>query len=272
MRIVFGSWKYLFKNLWYILPFAVAPGVFLTLSVDYGAISDLMRGFFSGTPRAHFLTYFSAFSLLRIDLLGGIYNICAFLCIAVFMTLMLSLVEKHMRLGKRTGSGAFAQFGNLLLSALGITLAYFVLYEIWAVVLSAVMFAVASVKSTVIVYLLDAGVFILFAVALLYLVTVCYLWFPCKQVTGFGNYDAFLYSYRLMSGVRGRLVLSLSISALAIAAAMIGLSFVHELIFCGVAFFLFTFAFLNFCVRMETVYFAADKIDREDLLRSYREL
>lgn len=126
MRIVFGSLKYLFKNIWYILPYAILPAVFFTLLLDYSAISDLVGAFFSGTPNSDFLLNFRAMSLLRIDLLGGIYTVCAFVCFVVFETLMLSVVEKHMRLGKRTMSGAFTQFGNLLLSVIGFTLVYFI--------------------------------------------------------------------------------------------------------------------------------------------------
>ncbi|MDE5897544.1 MAG: hypothetical protein K2H43_07005, partial [Clostridia bacterium] len=62
MRIVFGSWKYLFKNLWYVLPFAIVPAIFLALSLDYTAISSLVRSFFTGNPRAGFLDYFRAWS------------------------------------------------------------------------------------------------------------------------------------------------------------------------------------------------------------------
>ena len=39
MRTVFGSWKYIFKNLWFVLPFSVVPAVFMALSLDYDRIS-----------------------------------------------------------------------------------------------------------------------------------------------------------------------------------------------------------------------------------------
>ncbi len=272
MRIVFGSLKYLFKNIWYILPYAILPAVFFTLLLDYSAISDLVGAFFSGTPNSDFLLNFRAMSLLRIDLLGGIYTVCAFVCFVVFETLMLSVVEKHMRLGKRTMSGAFTQFGNLLLSVIGFTLVYFILYEAWVVALSAVFFALSSIGNMVVVCILNVLVFAVFSLALIYLITISYLWLPCKQMTGFGNYDAFLYSYRLVSSIRGKLIVSFMIFFATIAAAITGMSYLSELAFRGVMFVLFVFAFLNFGIRMEAVYFTADKLDREDLIRSYREL
>lgn len=272
MQIVFGSIKYIFRNIWYVLPYAIMPAVFLALLMDYSAISEIVTGFFTGAPQSDFLLNFSALSIVGIDLLSGIYTVCAFICFVVFLTLMLCFAEKHMRLGKRTPGGTLSQFGNLLLSVAGITLVYLVLYEVWAVALSAVLFALGAVSSPVLVCILDAIVFLIFAFALLYLASVFYLWLPCKQMTGFGNYNAFLYSYRMMTEVRGRLLLSLLLSFFAIAAVITGVSLVSDLVFRVVAFLLFVFGFLNFGIRMETVYFSADKLDREDLIRSYREL
>lgn len=272
MRIIFGSVKYLFKNIWYVLPYAVVPAVFLALLLDYSSISEIVSCFFSGKPKLDFLLNFRAFSLLRWDLLGGIYTVCAFAGFIVCETLMLSCVEKHMRLGKRNLNGAFSGFGYLLLSVAAITLLYFVMYEIWAVALSAVLFAVGAIKSNVLVCILGALVFLLFALVLIYLAGVFYLWLPCKQTTGFGAYDTFLYSYRMMTEIRGKLLLSFIISFFSLAAIVTGISFLPQLVFRLVMLFVFMFAFLNFGIRMETAYFAADKLDREDLIRSYREL
>lgn len=272
MKVVFGSVKYLFKNVWYVLPYAILPAVFLALLLDYSAISQIVAGFFTGKPQTHFLLNFRALSLLRLDVLGGIYTVCAFFGFTVCEALMLSHIEKHMRLGKRTLSGVLTGFGYLLLSVIGITLVYFVLYEVWAVALSAVLFAVGAIKSSVLVCILSAAVFLLFAFALIYLVQIFYLWLPCKQTTGFGVYNAFLYSYRMMTEIRGKLLLSFIISFFSIAAIITGFSLLPQLVFRLVMLFVFVFGFLNFGIRMETAYFAADKLDREDLIRSYREL
>lgn len=272
MRIVFGSWKYLFKNLWYVLPFALVPALFLALSLDYMAIAALVRGLFSGRPRAGFLDYFLAWSYVGNNVLGAIYSVCAYICVALFMTMMLSLIEKHMRIGKRTLSGAFAGFGSLAFTAFVITFVYLAMYEVWAIVLSSVLFAIAAIRSVAVVYVLDGLCFLIFSFVLLYLTTVFYLWFPSKQMTGFGWYDSFIHSYRLMSGVRWRVMLSLLISFAVTAAVVAGVALLPEFVFRLTLLVLFVFLFMNFGVRMETVYFETDKLDREDLLRSYREL
>ena len=272
MRIVFGSLKYCFKNLWYILPFAIVPGILLAFCLDYNSISAIVSDFFAGKPPADFLLIFYSLSLFHPNVWGIVFFVSAFIACAVFMALMLSLVEKHMRIGKRTGSGAFSQFFNLLAFSFGITLLYLVLFEIWAVVVSAVMFAVSAVKSVPTIYALDVMCFIFLTLILIYVMTVFYLWFPCKQITGLKNHDSLAYSYRLVTGVRGRLILSILISMAVGFVLIAGLSLLPQYVFYIVASLFVMLVFLNFGVRMETVYFATDKIDREDLIRSYREL
>lgn len=106
MRTVFGSWKYIFKNIWFLLPFAIVPAVFMALSLDYQCISKVWGDFFTGDPRAEFLDLFHAWSFLRVDsVLGLVYSLLAIVAAIFFLSLLLACVEKHMRLGKRTLSG-----------------------------------------------------------------------------------------------------------------------------------------------------------------------
>lgn len=268
MRTVFGSWKYVFRNIWFLLPFAVVPAVFMALSLDYQGLQAVWGGFFSGDPRAEFLELFRAWSFVRIDSwLGLIYSILAVVAVIFFMALLLAFVEKHMRLGKRTLSGIGAQFVNNLPSVIFAALAYLVLYEAWAVVLSAVMFAVSEISATATVYAADVVFILVFAFVLVYLATILYLWLPCRQMTGFRFFEAFLYSYRLTVGVRGKLVLSFAISLAALFVVLCACSFLPAAVFYIVGVAAFALLFLNFCVRMEAVYFETDKLDREDLRR-----
>ena len=55
METVFGSWKYVFKNILFLLPFAIVPAIFLSLSLDYTCIHAVWSGFFAGDPRAEYL-------------------------------------------------------------------------------------------------------------------------------------------------------------------------------------------------------------------------
>lgn len=272
MRTVFGSWKYLFKNLWFVLPFALAPAVFMSLSLDYGRIALLVRGFFSGAPQGEFLDFLHAWSIINFgSALGGIFSAAALICTVVCMALLVAFVEKHMRLGKRTFSGVGAQFKNVLPSAIFITLAYLVLYEIFAVVLSAVLYVISQADGIAVIYLLYCIAVLLFVFVLSYLATIFYLWLPCKLMTGSRFFEAFLYSYRLVVERRRKLILSFLISFIAgLVVLSCAAAFLPDYAFYAVGAALFVFLFLNFCIRMEAVYFDADALDREDELHSYR--
>ena len=272
MRIFFESWKYLFRNLWYVLPFSVVPAVFLALSFDYTAASDLMRAFMAGDPRVEFLHMLRALSLIRFDsVLSVVYSLLAFVCTVVFASFILAAVEKHMRIGKRNFNGVWAQFRRMLLPTFCIALLMLVLFEVWAIAVSAVCFALSALDVTALVYLGEFVVLCAFSAVLLHLVTVFFLWLPCIQITSFRPFDALIYSYRMVTNVRGRLFGSLALSffgAVIVTALCVLLpSFVCLI----VVFVLYLFLFPAFCVRMETVYFECDRLDREDRLRSYRE-
>lgn len=273
MQSVFEHWKYIFKNLWFVLPFAVTPAVFLALSVDFSDIELVAKSFFTGTFGLKFFEIFRAWSFLRLDsALGVIYSVLAVVCLVFFTSLLLGFVEKHMRIGKRTLSGVFSQLGSRIGAFIGIVLLFFALYELWALLLSAVLFAVSAIKAKALACFLFTLACLLFIGALFFLVSVFYLWLPCMQLTGFGAYNAFLYSYRLVIGVRWKLILSLAISYVPCFVILVGVSFGPDWLAGVIAFILFAFLYLSFCVRMETLYFETDKLDREDLLRSYREL
>lgn len=290
MKNFFDSWKYIVKNIWFVLPFAIIPAVFLALSLDYTAIGKMVVGIFTGfppeavldaveseaaavaiEPRMPFLTFFSAWSIIGITELNWIFSILAFVCIVVFAALMLFFVEKHMRIGKRTLSGITNGFFNNLLSVFVIALLYMVLYELWTLALSAMLFWISSIPELALVYILGAIAFAALLFGLLFVSTVFYLWLPCRQMTGFGFYHTFVYSYRLMLKVRWRLVLEFLISIIVAFIVLGGSALLPEFVFRMVGVVVFALFFLSFCIRMETVYFQTDKLDREDLIKHYKE-
>ncbi len=273
MRILFGNWKYLFANFWYVLPFAIVPSIFFALTLDYGAATGFAAAFIGGNPRADFLQLFRVWSIFRVDnILGVIYSLFALISVVVFATFILVFVEKHMRIGKRTLGGVGTQFGRTWLPVLCMSLLFLAIYELWAVVLSAVMFAISAIKVTAIVYVGFIFVFLLLSFVLLYLIAIFFLWLPCVQITGFKPYNAFVYSYRLVLSVRWKLIASLAISFTAMFTVLCCCALLPEYIFRVVAFILFLLIFPAFCVRMLTVYYETDRLDREDVIRSYREM
>ncbi len=272
MRIVFEHWKYIFKNVWFVLPFAIIPAIFLALSLNFSAIKSFLQAFFGGGTLS-FSAVFRAWSLFRFDsALGAVYSVCALICIVCFLTFLLAFVEKHMRIGKRTLSGVFSQFGEQIFTVTAIVCLYLALYEIWALVLSAMLYTVSALGAHGVTYFLFVVIVFAFFALLLYLVAMFYLWLPCMQITGMRAYNAFLYSYRLMVGVKGELLLSLLISFFPSFFIIWGSAFLSTFVSVLIAFVLIVALLLSFSIRMETFYFETDKIDREDILRSYREL
>ncbi len=274
MRTIFGHWKYILKNLWYVMPFAIIPAALLAFSFDYEAVSYVMHAFFTGG--LHDIDFFwllRAFSLVRVDSWqGALLTVATAVLCCVCFALMLVFVEKHMRIGKRTLSGLWRQFKWMILPVTCMALVYAALCEVWGAVVAALLFVVCRLRSTVVFYLLFLFVFCSFVFLLTYLVTLLYLFLPCKQVTGFRTYDAFFYSYRLMAGVRGKLLVSLLLSFGGSILLLSALSLLPQSVFTIGSFVLCVFLFMSFGVRMETVYFETDKLDREDRLKSYREL
>lgn len=271
MRTAFGHWKYIIKNILFILPFAVLPAVFLALSLDYTSVGVTVRTFFTVTPREEFISYFRTWSLIRVDsVLGGIYSLLAFCSIIVCAVPMLVLIEKHMRIGKRTFSGLAQGTLSLLVSVFIVALGYLALYEIWAVVLSALLFLIAKIHVLALGYLFYVLIFILLTFAMLYVASLFYLFLPCRHATGFKPYDTFVYSYRLMTGVRWKLIFGFAVSFFAGMVCTAGFSLLPEAVFRVALILVYAAMFLSFFVRMETVYFETDKLDREDVLKSYR--
>lgn len=271
MRTAFGHWKYIVKNIWLVLPFAVLPAIFLALSLDYSSVGRTVRTFFTVSPREGFVEYFRTWSLIRIDgALGGVYSAVAFLSVILCAAPMLVLVEKHMRIGKRTLSGFTKGAFSLVFSVFLIVLCYLALYEIWAVLLSALLFVIAQIKIAALAYVFYVIVFLLLTFALFYVATIFYLWLPCRQATGFRPYEAFLYSYRLMTGVRWKLILGFAASFFSCMACTALFALLPEAAFRALLVLLYAALFLSFLIRMETVYFETDKLDREDVLKSYR--
>ena len=274
MRVAFGNWKYLFTNFWYVLICGTIPAIFLALSFDYTALSLVLRGFFSGDPRdLHFLELLRAFGPIRFDsLLGGVYTAFTYILCSLFAALLLSLVEKHMRIGKRTFSGMGTEMKNLLLPCFLITLLFYSIAETAAIILAALMFWIFSLRSTLVVYLLCVLAALVIFFLFLYVFEAFYLWLPCLQITGFRPYHAFLYSYRLSMGVRWRLIGAHALSVIVAVAILGGMAFLPEIAFRGAALVLCLFLYSSMFIRMETVYFETDKLDREDIIKSYREL
>lgn len=273
MNIVFGNWKYVARNLWYVLPFGIVPAVMLALSLDDTAISEVTVSFFTGDPRTGFLDFLNAWSIIRYDsVLGAAFSLLAVISCIVFAALLLVFAEKHMRIGKRTASGLFSAFWHILPTAALVGFIYLFFFEGWGACLAAVLYAVSALSSTGLVYVLYVLVLLAFLFVLLYLAEAFCFMLPCKLITGVRTYDAFLYGYRLMTRGRWRIMLSMGISLAVMISVLAAGSLLPSVAFRFLAAALFLCMFLGFVIRMLTAYFTVDKLDREDILKSYLEM
>lgn len=272
MRVFLGCWKYIFKNIWFILPFAVIPALFLSLTLNYAGIREYMTLLATG-ERIPFHVYFCAWSIFRIDsVFGALYSLGAVFSTALCGAVMLSLIEKHMRIGKRSFSGVFNHFGTTFCMTLFFVVLYFVLFELFALILSAVLYAVnAVVHSAVGSYVTSVLFTAVFFMILNYIAVMFYLWFPCMQIGGFRPYEAFRYSYQLMLGIRGRLFLFLlGYSLISLVIMAVCAAYASVIVFKIVMFFISALIFMIFCVQSEALYFFTDKIDRADDAKTQR--
>ena len=272
MNYTIASIKYILKNFWYILPFSILPALFLSLSIDKFAIQKVLTDYLTGKPGGSFPIIFRAISIFNFRDVGAFFaGLAGIVLMVVCVSLMLALIEKHMRIGKRTYNGIFSNLNDNLLSTCGICLFYVLIYEVWAVLISALLFLAYLVENVVAVYILSVIIFFSMHFVLLYVVSLFYLWLPCLQITGFRAFEALRYSYQLVAPVKMRIVfgqwISVTISEIligltAIFVPMRGFSFAAAAV-------LYMFMTVMFCVRMQVAYFDRAQLERADLKKYY---
>lgn len=272
MKYTGKSLKYVFANFGYLILFGLFPAVFLAYSLDSATVGRILGDFFSGEPRAKFSEIFRAVSIFNFRsptavLAEGLGVALTVVCVAMMMAFM----EKHMRIGKKTWNGLFSKVNDNLLSTLGITLLFTALYELWALIVSALLFCVTYISSRFMTYVAAAIVFFGTEIVLLYVVSVFYLWLPCLQITGFRSFEALRYSYQLVAPVKWKIVWE---QFLSMVIAETVLSVASVLIPSNTAVFIlaavvFAFLILLFVTRMQVAYFDCAQMDRADLKPYY---
>ena len=274
MKYTVQSSKYVFKNFIYLFPFAILPALFLALSTDEKSITAVVTMLVHGRiGEWTFSELFKAISVLNFgsweSIVFGFAGIIAFIpCVA----LMMALLEKHMRIGKRTFNGLWGKLNDNFLSTAGVVLLVVAIYELWALLLAAFLFFLSRITLTVIAYVFVILVFIAFHVLLVISIGAIYLWLPCMQITGFRAVEAFSYSNQLLSPVKIKL-LFVQLMVLTFAEALICVCAVFlpmMLAFKGIAAILYACMLMVYCVRMQIAYFDCDHIDRADLATYYQ--
>ncbi len=274
MKYTLQSGKYVFKNIIYLLPFAILPALFLAISTDQVAIVGVVRGVLDGNLKDwSFTEIFRAISVLNFASWQSIvFGIICIIVLVPSVALMMALLEKHFRIGKRTFNGLLGRLNDNFISTFGGTFLLLTIYEIWTLVLSAVLFLLSRISLLGVAYPLLGVAFLVFHILLILAVSTIYLWLPCMQITGFRAFEALQYSYHLIADVKGRIIIG-QIMTLLIVEGLIVLCalFVQSaLAFMIITAVLYAILIMIFCVRMQVVYFDRDHIERADMRKYYR--
>lgn len=273
MKITIQSTKYSIKNFIYLFPLCVIPAFFLSFTLAREEFFSVFEKFtqqslnkLSFTEIFHVVSLFNFSSMPAV--LGGLIG---FIAIVLCVAMVMAFTDKHMRIGKRTFNGLFARLNDNLLSTFGVAFLLFVIYELWAVLSSAIFLLVAQLPFIGACIAL-AALFVVLTFALLYMVASVYLWLPCMQITGFKAFEALRYSNILCEPIKGKLVVAqfiiLFLSEILITVSVLCLPQM-EVVSLIVATVLYALMIMIFCVRMQMCYLDRTHTERADLKTYY---
>ncbi len=272
MHYTSNTVKYIAKNFIYVVLFAVIPAVFFAISINEEAARSVLSNLFSGNPRDEFWNIFHMISIFNFssqkEVLSGLTGI---IVLVVCTAMLTAFLEKHMRIGKRTWNGLLSKVNDNIISTAGLILLFLLIYEVWALVLSALWYFVTGIPNTVVAYVLLVFVYLAMHFVLLYAMSSFYLWMPCVQITGFTAFDALTYSYHLLAPVQFKLVFG-QLATLLLCEGLIGATVFliqGELAGLIVASVLYTAIILIYSIRMLVVYFDRAQLERADLKKYY---
>ncbi len=268
MKYTVQSSKYAFKNFIYLFPLAILPAYFLSLSTDQEAVFCALEAIFSGDiSDFHFTHIFQAISIINFsDWYSIIFGLAGVVAITICGALMLAMLDKHMRIGKRTFTGMFSKLNDNFISTSGFAWLFLMIYELWALLTTSIVYLFSLIPVAAIAYSLVAVSFIAMHVLLIFVIGKIYLWLPCMQITGFKAFEALRYSQYLVSGMKWKLLISqlvvlFFLEALVVACSLLPFGWLFTLILTIV----YAFVIIIFCVRMMVAYFDRDQIERADL-------
>lgn len=274
MKYTVQSSKYVIKNFIYLFPFAIFPALFLAISTDKGALNAVLKIFASGDITDwSFQELFRAISVLNFGSWQSVvFGIVGIIVIVPSAALMMALLEKHFRIGKRTFNGLWEKLNDNFLSTCGYILLLLTIYELWTLLIAAFLFFVSRIAVDVVAYTLSVIVFLGMHVVLMTVIGAVYLWLPCMQITGFRAFEALQYSYQLVNAVKWRIVVAQLLVLLCVEAlvALLAVAVGSPFVFMVLTALLYAGIIMVYCVRMQIAYFDCDHIEREDIPTYYK--
>ena len=260
--------KYIFKNFLFIFPFVLIPAFFLALSVGGESLNHVLKAFFSGDFSSwNFYDLFCSISVLNFgslqSTLSGLLGIVA---IVPCVSFLMAFLEKHFRIGKRTYNGLWNKLNDNFMSTLLFGLLILTIYEIWALIMAAMLFLM-SLFPTIVAYVCVCVTFLALHVVFLYVLGMVYLWLPCMQITGFPMVESLQYSYQLVAPIKWGIFLEQMCFLLLTEAVvcLCSIFLVETWIFLLITTLSVSILLMYYFVRMEVVYFDRDRIERMDL-------
>ncbi len=270
VKYTIQAFKYFFKNILFVLPLMILPALAMAFTMDVSRIDKVLDLYFaSKDPNAiGFGDLFRSVSVIDFSWFGIVEVVILILCVALYT----AFTEKHMRIGKRTLTGLLSKLNDNLISTAGTVFLYAVIYELWAVIISALLFAVSKIPDLTAVYVISSILVLSTELALVYILTTFILWLPCLQITGFRVFEALSYSYQLLAPVRWKVLLPtlfgmiVSEVFLALLVTLVPLKAVCVPLTVVIYFFVIG----SFCTKMQIVYAERAGLERMDLKKYYK--
>ncbi len=273
MKYTLKTISYNLKNFFYVFPLVILPAFLLSFTVAREEILAIYEKILAGAwQEISFVEVFQAASIFNFaswdTILAGVFGMAALI---VCVSLLMAFTDKHMRFGKRTLNGLWGKLNDNLMSTLGMALLTFVIYELWTLVLAAVLKLCLGLAEPI-VYVVAPIMWVGLHFVLTYLISCIYLWLPCMQITGFKTFEALRYGHILCEPIQGKLTVMQAISLL-FSEVLIVLATVYlpdaQIVSVTVATLFYAILILQFCVRMQVVYFDREQIERADLKKYY---
>lgn len=259
--------NYLRKNFLYLCVFAIVPSVLYGLNDSSLNVLTFFKKIRDGKASFNFAGVYKNFSLMNYS--NPLISILTLLSVIFFAAVSAAFIEKHMRIGKKSFKGLILALNDNIMPFFYFMVLFSAFYEIWSVILSAVIITVSLITPPAAMY--GAGIFIvlIFYAGFFSALGPFLTWLPCKLITGFSLGEAFAYSISLMPG-KIRSIISI---ALPYGLAML-FSAAAQMLFGVAAGFAvrivsFLFCFTYYTVLIFVAYFEMTNEPREDLKRKY---
>ena len=257
MRYLGMTFKYIFKNFIFIFFFALIPSFFFAMSTDIHNIGAVADNIVTGEFDLSFVQLFNFFSLFSLN--RWPFALAAFVLTLLFMAMLLSMMEKHMRVGSRSFRDLFKRIDYNLGARVTAGLCSLV-----------VLIVTNGLARCILGIALACGMMVL----LCYLVSLFLLWLPCRQITGYSFMDSLSYSSQISTGKRGKIFLAVLIPYLScsllqgIVVTVSAFADMRPVVFLCIE-IIYIFVFLYYNVLMYVLFFDANGEERLDLKKKY---